>query len=278
MNLNKVSIIPPDFVIVVSYNISGGDIMKESYSTSEVAKIIGIHPNTVRLYEDLNLITSPKRKANGYRIFTKLHIDQFKIARLAFEVEVLQNGLRKRAVEIVKTCAACEFDKAIELTSQYLDKVQSERQNAEEAIDIVENILSGHKEEYEEISLTRKEAASYLNVTIDTLRNWELNGLLITKRKENGYRIYTYNDIERLKIIYSLRCANYSLSAILRMLNALSNESETNIKDVIDTPKEDDDIITAYDRLLTSLFHAGDNARKIYYLLIKMKEEYTLLC
>ena len=74
MNLNKVSIIPPDFVIVVSYNISGGDIMKESYSTSEVAKIIGIHPNTVRLYEDLNLITSPKRKANGYRIFTKLDV------------------------------------------------------------------------------------------------------------------------------------------------------------------------------------------------------------
>ena len=38
------------------------------------------------------------------------------------------------------------------------------------------------------------------------------------KRKKNGYRVYDANDIKRLKIIRSLRYANYSLSAILRML------------------------------------------------------------
>ena len=27
------------------------------YSTSDIAKIIGIHPNTVRFYEDMQLIT-----------------------------------------------------------------------------------------------------------------------------------------------------------------------------------------------------------------------------
>ena len=36
--------------------------MKNTYSTSDVAKLIGIHPNTVRLYEDLGLITRPERK------------------------------------------------------------------------------------------------------------------------------------------------------------------------------------------------------------------------
>ena len=70
--------------------------MKQTFSTSQVAQIIGIHPNTVRLYEELQLITPPERKANGYRIFTDLHIRQFRIARLALRVEVLQNGLRKR--------------------------------------------------------------------------------------------------------------------------------------------------------------------------------------
>lgn len=67
--------------------------MKSTYSTSQIAKIIGIHPNTVRLYEDIGFITTPIRKSNGYRIFTDLHIDQFRLARLALEVEVLQNGL-----------------------------------------------------------------------------------------------------------------------------------------------------------------------------------------
>lgn len=65
--------------------------MKQTFSTSQVAQIIGIHPNTVRLYEELQLITPPERKANGYRIFTDLHIRQFRIARLALRVEVLQN-------------------------------------------------------------------------------------------------------------------------------------------------------------------------------------------
>ena len=48
--------------------------MKHTYSTSQTAEIIGIHPNTVRLYEELGLITPPERKPNGYRIFTDLHL------------------------------------------------------------------------------------------------------------------------------------------------------------------------------------------------------------
>ena len=66
------------------------------YSTSDIAKMIGIHPNTVRFYEDMQLITRPERKENGYRVFTDLHIYQFKIARMAFQIELLQNGLRKQ--------------------------------------------------------------------------------------------------------------------------------------------------------------------------------------
>lgn len=63
--------------------------MMNTYTTAEIAKIIGIHPNTVRFYEDMQLITRPKRKDNGYRIFTDLHIYQFKIARMAFQIELL---------------------------------------------------------------------------------------------------------------------------------------------------------------------------------------------
>jgi DNA-binding transcriptional MerR regulator len=68
----------------------------KTYKTAEVASIIGIHPNTVRLYEKLGLIPRVKRQENGYRIFTEKHVEQMKLARLAFKVELIQNGLRKK--------------------------------------------------------------------------------------------------------------------------------------------------------------------------------------
>ena len=65
-----------------------------TYKTAEVAAIIGIHPNTVRLYEKVKLIPEPERLSNGYRVFTDLHIEQCRLVRIAFQVEVLQNRLR----------------------------------------------------------------------------------------------------------------------------------------------------------------------------------------
>ena len=248
--------------------------MKEFYSTSEVARIVGIHSNTVRLYEKLNLISAPKRKTNGYRVFTKFHIDQIKIARMAFQIEVLQNGLRKQAVKIIKASALGEFDQAIELTKAYLQRIKIEKDNAEEAVRIVGQILSGESHEKGKLNLTRQEAADYLHITIDTLRNWELNGLLSVRRKINGYRMYTGEDMERLKIIRSLRCANYSLAAILRMLQALSQDPQTNIRTAIDTPSAEEDIISVCDHLLTSLECAEENANKIYKVLLEMEKTY----
>ena len=76
----------------------------------------------------------------------------------------------------------------------------------------------------------------------------------------------------RLKIIRYLRFANYSLSAILRMLRALSNDPQTNIRDAIDTPEEDDDIIRACDKLLSSLNEAKKNAFYVVCQIEKMKK------
>ncbi len=109
-------------------------------------------------------------------------------------------------------------------------------------------------------------------MTIDTLRNWELNGLLTVKRRKNGYRVYTAEDLQRLKIIRSLRCANYSLSAILWMMRALSDDPDTNIREAIDTPGEDADIITACDKLLSSLNSARENAHFVAGQIEKMKK------
>ncbi|MDF2839175.1 MAG: MerR family transcriptional regulator [Evtepia sp.] len=245
----------------------------QTYRTAEVATIIGIHPNTVRLYEKLGLIPPPERQANGYRIFTDFHLAQFRLARTAFQIELLQNGLRKTIIEIVKTSAKGKFDRAITLTDEYLSQVQSEQQRAEDAIFATRQLLSDQGSETGR-KFKRKEVSEYLSVSMDALRNWEMNGLLTVKRKENGYRVYTEADVLRLTMIRSLRCANYSLEAILRMLNALSINPSTDIEEVLNTPKPDEEIIAVCDQLLGSLNAAETNAQMIRKMLNTMKRNF----
>lgn len=270
--------------------------MTGTYTTSQIAKSAGVHPNTVRKYEEWGLIQKPLRKPNGYRIFTDIHLKQIALLRKAFQIEVMQAGLRSRIVNVVKLSAQCKFDEAILLAQEYILIAGREKQNAKEAAEICEELYkndfqnNANKKKHGENSggtckdfgtsktekpfLKRSEAAAELNLTIDTIRNWEMNGLLKVKRKKNGYRIYDADDINRLKIIRSLRCANYSLSAILRMLNALEyriNKSRTDILKALNTPDENEDIISVCDRLVFSLEKAEENAREVINILNEIK-------
>ena len=166
-----------------------------TYKTIDVARIFGIHVNTVRLYEKYGLIPKPERRNNGYRIFTDIHIEQFRLARSALQVEVLQNGLRKQAVDIIKVSASGDYERAAELVKEYIMKIEIEKENAEEAIEITKDILSeiSESDSASKLSFSRKEAADFLNVTVDTLRNWELNGLFTEiGRASCRERLYSY--------------------------------------------------------------------------------------
>ena len=245
-----------------------------TYKTSEVAAIIGIHPNTVRLYEKLKLIPKPERLSNGYRVFTDRHIEQCRLVRIAFQVEVLRNGLRKKITETVKASAKGDFNSAILLINEYLEQLGQERKNAEEAIEIVEQLLSGSTGLCTK-RLRRKEVSEALGISMDTLRSWEMNGLLTVKRKNNGYRVYTDEEIKRLKIIRCLRCANYSLEAILRLLRQLSRDPKADVRATLNTPKQSDDIISVCDRLIVSLSSAEKNACKVLDMLEDMKIRFS---
>ena len=244
-----------------------------TYRTAQVAKMIGIHPNTVRLYEQLGLISKPERQPNGYRIFTDLHIEQLRLARLAFQVEVLQNGLRRKIVCTVKVAAAGDIDTAVSLTQEYLQQLGQERANAEEAIRAVERILGGGVPQGSRL-LKRKEVSEYLGVSMDSLRSWEMNGLITVKRMHNGYRVYTEADIQRLTVIRSLRCANYSLEAILHMLNELSRDPKIDVAAALNAPCQETDIISVCDRLIVSLSAAEENAQQMLAMLRDMKKKF----
>jgi len=249
--------------------------MTQTYQTSEIAAIIGIHPNTVRLYEEWGFIPKPERQTNGYRIYTAFHLAQLRLVRCALETELVKNGLRKKAIEVIKTSAIGHFGQAEQLTKDYLSQIKQAQQNAEEAVNIVHLLLTGVQNEETPRQLTRKETAEYLQISMDTLRNWELNGLLTVKRKQNGYRVYTNEDIQKLKIIHTLRLGNYSLSAILRLFDQLNSNPKSNIKKVLNNPLATDDIVSVCDKLLTSLGQAETNAQSLLIQLAKMKKQFS---
>lgn len=242
----------------------------KKYKTSEIARLTGVHPNTIRIYENVSFLKKAERQKNGYRVFSELDLEQVRLVRLALKCLIVQNGLRKQAVQIAKTAASGEIEKAIELTREYKKNIDTEKRRAEEAIKIVNDLFYSSVEQ--ESGMTRKQTAKYLQITIDTLRNWEMNGLLSVKRKKNGYRIYSNEEILRLKVIRSLRCANYSLAAILRMLNDFDNGLDFDLKKSIDTPKKNETVISACDRLLSSLTELQEIASQMLIQLEKMQK------
>lgn len=246
------------------------------YTTKEIADMVGIHVNTVRFYEEIGFLTKPERLPNGYRVYTDLQLEQCKLIRCAMKAEVLQNGLRKKAVAVVRLCAAQDFDAAIAAAEDYRSMIEREIKNAKAAIYSVEKILSENTVS-EALEINGRDAAKTLGVTLETLRTWERSGLIKVKRQENGYRIYTAADMERLNIIRTLRCANYSLSAILRLLNGLDSQTTQSVEKLLNTPEENEDIISVCDWLILSLQNTLIDADRLLRMLGHIKENLATL-
>ncbi|WP_241157326.1 MerR family transcriptional regulator [Adlercreutzia sp. ZJ242] len=77
-----------------------------TYRTSQIARIAGVHVNTVRLYEQWGFIPTAERESNGYRVFTDVHVCQIKLVRAALEIEVLQAGMRELLAQLHTSHAA----------------------------------------------------------------------------------------------------------------------------------------------------------------------------
>lgn len=249
---------------------------RQTYTTKEIAVQVGVHANTVRFYEEIGFLTKPERFENGYRVYTNLQLEQCKLVRCAMKAEVLQNGLRKKAVEIVKLCAKLDFDASLSTAREYLSMIDRESRSAKSAIAAVENILNAGSSQ-KIAPMKRQDAAKALHVTSETLRTWERSGLIKIKRSANGYRVYSSEDMERLNIIRTLRCANYSLSSILRLLNQLDKREAWSMETILNTPGENEDIISVCDRLILSLQNAASDAQQLIRMIKSMKENFSTL-
>jgi DNA-binding transcriptional MerR regulator len=160
---------------------------------------------------------------------------------------------------------------ALEQAQHHLTLVQTERAQAEAAAKILEQWAQGHPRRRSSTTLTIGQAARLLALTTDTLRHWERNGLLTVPRDpNNGYRRYGPAEIDRLRVIRLLLRAGYSTMAVLRMVLQLDRGRREGLRDILDTPRPDEDILFAADRWLSTLADQERCARDIIAQVEKM--------
>ncbi len=263
--------------------------MKKGYlSTSQVAKAVGVHPNTVRLYEKYGLLPPVERTPKGYRLYTPYHLDQMRLARLAYSNPYPGTLIRHSAVEVIKLTAAKDLGGALESAYRHLAVVHAEQAQADAAVLLLQRWASGAAAEARGRQLRIGDVAALLRLTVDQLRNWERNGLVeVPRDPHNGYRLYSEVEIGRLRVIRMLRNAGYSPMAILRMLTLLDasvQDSEGNPADpataadlraALDTPREDEDAVMATDRWISTLAFQEQVAHQMIALVEDMVARYS---
>lgn len=226
-------------------------------TTSDLARAVGIHPNTVRRYAAWGLLPPVQRAKNGYRQFTQQHLDCLRVAHAVYFAPFANRAIRQSGSRIVECAVVDDWGGALERAHAHLTLVRSEQAQAESAALLLERWAAGALGERTGTAaetMSIGQVARLLDISIDVLRNWERNGFIDVPRDAgNGYRIYGPNEISRLRVIRMLTRAGYSQMALLRMLLQLERGNTTNLRHLLDTPAPDEDVYTASDRWLSAL-------------------------
>jgi DNA-binding transcriptional MerR regulator len=226
------------------------------------------------MYEELGYLSPIARSAAGYRLFTPLHLEQMRLARLALQWPY--PGSPEGVEELVKCAAKDDLGMAMEWAYQNLAHVRVERTHAEAAVEFLERWASGHLLDTTQGRYHISEAAARLGVTVDMLRNWERDGLIdVPRDPESNYRLYGATEFGRLRVIRMLRQAGYSLMAILRMLLQFDAGRRENLRQALDTPRDEEDIQWVADRWLTTLETLEERAHAVIHQVSRLIEMTT---
>jgi DNA-binding transcriptional MerR regulator len=244
-----------------------------SLRTSDLARAVGIHPNTVRRYVDRGILPPVERSPAGYRRFTQRHLDCLRLARQVYGGEYPGKDIYNSGIQIVLTTVRGDLDGALDLGHHHLVLVESELARADSAAALLERWALGEPIAIPFRPLQIGEMAQRLGVTIDILRNWDRSGLIDVPRDlTNGYRRYGAAEISRLQVIRMLSRAGYSLSAILRMLVELDRGEKTDLRRALDTPRPDEEVYTAADHWISTLNDHQQRAHAIINLLEEFRQ------
>jgi DNA-binding transcriptional MerR regulator len=238
--------------------------------TSDLARITGIHPNTVRFYERIGLLSPVPRDPNGYRAFDDRHILQARVCRCIYPYGWL--GRKARVLTNLLTDALVQgrYAEAQIHAESYLTHLVGEWDSAKMTSEILDRWSQRVPIDESDTMLNRRETAAFIGVTEEVLRSWERSGLIQVPRVgPNRARVYGAPEIERLRIIHLLRQSSYSVNAIFSSLQQYDKGNSKGVIRALNSPDPDEDATWIYvgDRWIASLEAGMEGAKQILVLL-----------
>lgn len=189
----------------------------EHYFPSELAALLGKHPNTLRRYEDWGFIGPVTRSENRYRRYGRRRALEALLAAIAQRGCFQEWRGRRLLMELRTSAVQGDYDKAEERLAAYRDLLAAAQRRVERANEILDRWRTGARGPRRE-PLGRKLAADFIGVSADTLRDWERNGLVRPARLPNMRRLYDADTLDRLVMIKVLRDGGHSLMGIIDQL------------------------------------------------------------
>ena len=260
----------------------------KTYSPTEMARLFNVHPNTIRLYERIGYIGKAVRRENNYREFTQKHIMQLHISRAVMAYPFTNHGIRSTGKAIINASSQEQIEEAKRFATLYITRIKTEIQLAYETELELKNWAYGKADrsisglelsksndrcrERANGQLTRKTIAAWLDVTTESVRNWERNGLITPSGKTvNGEVYFIEADKKRLRLIYMLRQCGYSMSAIFRCMHLYD---EGNKEDLVSALEGEgiQEILSAGDNWIKTLKEVYEAAMDIPQIIEQLEK------
>ncbi|MGX7220466.1 MerR family transcriptional regulator [Enterococcus raffinosus] len=196
--------------------------IEKNYRPIDLARVFNLHPNTIRLYEKQGFLSLSKRDKNGHRLFSDLHVLQVKICRCIFGYSFTNRKIRDAGNKVMWASGKKQWQSGKEYAIDYLKIIENEYKLAQRTADILHHWATDKNEgplTSKQDHLSRKEAAELFGVTVETVRNWERNRLIKASVTGNlGEIRYDDEELEKMTVIYMLRQAGYSITAIQKSI------------------------------------------------------------
>ncbi|MED3574338.1 MerR family DNA-binding transcriptional regulator [Cytobacillus praedii] len=169
----------------------------------DIAKKLNISTSSLRSYEERGIVPKPERSSTGYRIYTEEHVAYFEC------ILAMSSGFGMDITSaVLKKLQRKELDAALWIinnaqVANYEDKIIIERVNKH-----LENMTHEH-------SMTTGELSLQTNIPPSTLRYWEKEGFITSKREElNNYRLFNTFQLIKVLLMKITQNAVYSYEVI----------------------------------------------------------------
>lgn len=199
------------------------------YKPIEIARELRISTSALRHYESWGVIPRPERAANGYRLYTHVHLAYFRCLRAMF------SGFGYAvACKVLLHIQDADMDAAFWLVNHEQTSLNQEKVVADQTLTLLQNPdlpLAPNKKlkNY----MTIGEVADLTDVQPSAIRHWEKEGLIQPERNpENGYRMFSPMHVRQILLIRTLRRTVYFLENMKDIVQAVEHQSIEKAKQV----------------------------------------------